>query len=130
MPFDIPILVFTIIKQINKYFKFSLYAKYVVKICVVEGTCSHTTTIFKRFKMSNISDIQSLMKFLLTGNYIRNVCCLFRTALKQMQKVLMSPRTSKFAWSNWIHSVGLVPVRLSLRALFTTKHTANQPNSG
>ena len=24
-------------KQINKYFKFSVYAKYVVKICVVEA---------------------------------------------------------------------------------------------
>ena len=42
----------------------------------------------------------------------------------------MSPQTSKFAWSNRIHSVGQVPVRLSLRALFTTKHTDCQPNSG
>ena len=70
-----PTLVFTIMKQINKYFKFSLYIKFDVKFCVVNSTCSHTVTkFFKSIKMSNITDIQSLKQFLLAGKYIRHVC--------------------------------------------------------
>ena len=43
----------------------------------------HTqTTDFKRFKMSNNTDIMSLMSILLTANYIRSICLQFEANLK------------------------------------------------
>ena len=128
MPFDIPILVLATMKQINKYFKFSVYAKYVVKICVVGGTCSHTNNnFFKRSKMSNISIIQSLMGVLLAANYIRSIYLQFEVNLKVFKCHL---ELRSFAWSTQIHSVGR-PMFISTQSQFiTTKHTATQPNTG
>ena len=123
-----PTLVFTIMKQINKYFEFSLYVKYVLKFCVVDSTCSHTDTkFFKSIKMSNITDIQSLKQFLLAGRYIRHVCLQSEAGLKVFK---MSPQTSKFARTNRIHFCGQACIRLDSKPVLDTKLTAIQPNQG
>ena len=48
MPFNMPSLVLIKITNILKYFKFSVYAKYVVKICVVEARAHTQSTSFAR----------------------------------------------------------------------------------
>ena len=128
MPFDMPILVFTIMKQINKYFEFSLYVKYVLKFCVVDSTCSHTDTkFFKSIKMSNITDIQSLKQFLLAGKYIRNVCLQSEAGLKVLKCHLKLRSLHEL---NRIHFNGQARIRLDSKPVLDTKLTAIQPNQG
>ena len=119
MPFDIPILVFTMMKQINIYFEFSLYVKYVLKFCVVDSTWSYTQTrSFMSIKMSNNTDIQSLKQLLLAGIHIRYVCLQFEVDLKSFKCHL---KLRSFAWCCRIYFNGQVPVRLDSKQVLWHK---------
>ena len=72
--------------------------------------------------MSNISDIQSLIKFLLTGNYIRSIYLQFKTALKQVQKFLI-------VTSNFEVLLGVTGFTLWVRPIFVTSQRHFSPQN-